>query len=400
MFENVLAQESVIRDLTQSIREKTVPGSMLFEGPVFSGKLTTSLELARILTCEEVKAPWNCPCRACSDQRLLIHEDTKLLGPGSFMPEVYAAADVLRRVQTPAARFLFVRAVRKLMRRLDSELWDETNKKYKSAQSSIELLFDLLEAVAPDSKSDSVETSEKTLEKIIQASAKLSDLLPREVPVDQVRRLLRWAFRTTGGRAKVAIIANAEKMGDSSRNALLKTLEEPPEDTYFILTSSSPDALLPTIRSRLRPHRFKDRSNADSRVVLERIFRETSGEYESLREYFLAWSLPPDILRHETATFVDAVLSDSHEAFFGDNRDLDRLTVDRDVFLSFLSQLVTYMMNHVMRHENNGNQQIDMTSLLACWNNEVRSVVDAVQRFNISPAAGLESLFYKLRQVT
>lgn len=49
---------------------------------------------------------------------------------------------------------------------------------------------------------------------------------------------------------KIFIIHDAEKMLPSSSNALLKTLEEPPSDTHFILLSSNPDHLLPTILSR------------------------------------------------------------------------------------------------------------------------------------------------------
>lgn len=55
---------------------------------------------------------------------------------------------------------------------------------------------------------------------------------------------------------KVFVIGDAERMvsqegADQAANALLKLLEEPPADTFFILTSSEPSALLPTIRSRV-----------------------------------------------------------------------------------------------------------------------------------------------------
>lgn len=49
---------------------------------------------------------------------------------------------------------------------------------------------------------------------------------------------------------KLFIIEEAEKMLPSASNALLKTLEEPPEDTYIALLSTRPAHLLPTIRSR------------------------------------------------------------------------------------------------------------------------------------------------------
>ena len=48
----------------------------------------------------------------------------------------------------------------------------------------------------------------------------------------------------------------AEELSQSAANALLKTLEEPGDGTHFILLSSQPDTLLPTIRSRTQRVRF------------------------------------------------------------------------------------------------------------------------------------------------
>ena len=58
------------------------------------------------------------------------------------------------------------------------------------------------------------------------------------------------------GHAKVFIIDEAELLAPEAQNLLLKTLEEPPPDTYFILVTTRPDSLLPTIRSRCQPVRF------------------------------------------------------------------------------------------------------------------------------------------------
>lgn len=55
---------------------------------------------------------------------------------------------------------------------------------------------------------------------------------------------------------KIFIIHEAEKMLPTSSNALLKTLEEPPVDTYIFLISSDPEKLLPTIVSRCRKVAF------------------------------------------------------------------------------------------------------------------------------------------------
>jgi DNA polymerase III delta prime subunit len=55
---------------------------------------------------------------------------------------------------------------------------------------------------------------------------------------------------------KIFLIFQSEEMLAPSANALLKTLEEPPSDTYIVLLTSDPDRLLPTVLSRCRPVSF------------------------------------------------------------------------------------------------------------------------------------------------
>lgn len=68
--------------------------------------------------------------------------------------------------------------------------------------------------------------------------------------------------RPAMGKRKIFIIGDAEALvpqeaSPEAANALLKILEEPPADTTFILTAADPDALLPTIRSRVLPVRVR-----------------------------------------------------------------------------------------------------------------------------------------------
>jgi len=65
------------------------------------------------------------------------------------------------------------------------------------------------------------------------------------------------AYRTAAlGHGKVFIIDEAELLDPNAQNSMLKTLEEPPAQTYFFLITSQPDRLLPTIRSRCQQVRF------------------------------------------------------------------------------------------------------------------------------------------------
>lgn len=79
----------------------------------------------------------------------------------------------------------------------------------------------------------------------------------RNILVDAIRDLEKEAnFRPFEGKARFLIIEEAEKMNDASSNALLKTLEEPPETSYIFLITSRPMSLLQTIRSRCQTIRF------------------------------------------------------------------------------------------------------------------------------------------------
>ena len=73
----------------------------------------------------------------------------------------------------------------------------------------------------------------------------------REIVVDQIRGLIHTVGLTARfGRYKVVVVDPAELMNRHAANTLLKTLEEPPGATIFILVSSNHAQLLPTIRSR------------------------------------------------------------------------------------------------------------------------------------------------------
>ena len=83
-------------------------------------------------------------------------------------------------------------------------------------------------------------------------AAPKSDAKPsRDIRIEQVRQAIDWSHQTSGrGRGKVLLFHPADALNGPSANALLKTLEEPPAGLRLLLTSTDPERLLPTIRSR------------------------------------------------------------------------------------------------------------------------------------------------------
>jgi DNA polymerase-3 subunit delta' len=73
------------------------------------------------------------------------------------------------------------------------------------------------------------------------------------ISVDEVRRLRGFLGLTAGeGGWRVVIVDSADELNTNAANALLKSLEEPPPRALFLLVTSQPSGLLPTIRSRCR----------------------------------------------------------------------------------------------------------------------------------------------------
>lgn len=72
-----------------------------------------------------------------------------------------------------------------------------------------------------------------------------------EIRIERIRAMRRDIFDTAlSARGRAVILYGAQNLNQSSANALLKVLEEPPEGVLFVLTSSGSAAVLPTIRSR------------------------------------------------------------------------------------------------------------------------------------------------------
>lgn len=84
------------------------------------------------------------------------------------------------------------------------------------------------------------------------------------IPVDEVRRLRSFlSHRAAGDGWRVVIVDEANELNVNAANALLKSLEEPPQRTVFLLVSSAPGQLVPTIRSRCRALAFSPLDRED-----------------------------------------------------------------------------------------------------------------------------------------
>lgn len=313
MFENLVNQEAG-KLLAADIRHNRLPGAILFSGSEASGKLTAALETARILSCHEnPQGKWLCECPSCLQHKSLICSNLMLMGPRDCSLEISAAAKTFTDAHfinakfIDAARYLFLRSVRKLTLRFNGILW-EGDSSLNKIGSLIEEINENLEVLDFPRELPDVTEVKKICEEISKLCNKLEeDFLYDSIPINQVRNMEAWAHIKTEEGRKTVIIENADRMQTSVRNALLKILEEPPEDVVFILLTSKRNAIMQTILSRVRTYNFSDRTLNQQREVITRVFHneDFSG---SINDYLLTYlPVTPSEIKGQARVFYNSV---------------------------------------------------------------------------------------------
>jgi DNA polymerase-3 subunit delta' len=199
-----LAGHLVAQDrVRKAFLEGKLPQALLFTGPSGVGKQRFGLWVAQLLLCGEAGPPCG-QCQACRLAQDLGHPDLHWLMP----------------VERPKAA---------------------------EADKQVEEVAGLIAA----------EMDERRQQPLYQPAGGMAGHFVSTVRLLQRRAALSPAM----GKRKVFLLARADRLvpqesSPEAANALMKLLEEPPANTYFVLTAEHPDRLLPTIRSRLVPLRL------------------------------------------------------------------------------------------------------------------------------------------------
>jgi len=204
VWTDVIDQERVKTTLRRALAQQRIAHAYLFYGAHGVGKRAVALALAQALQCT-TDGPDACgTCGSCRKVARMVHPDVHILFP---YPKGTDEADIGARIQ-----------------RLGEDP------------------YAAIDYVRRPSLSDPAETSNK---QVMYHIDRVHDDLIRPI-----------SFKPLEGRYKVALLTDVEHMNESAANAFLKLLEEPPPRTVFILTTSRPDQLLPTILSRCQQLRF------------------------------------------------------------------------------------------------------------------------------------------------
>ncbi|MFW5688106.1 MAG: hypothetical protein ACOC1U_00925 [Spirochaetota bacterium] len=396
MFENIIGQQQVVGRLTTEVTSAIVPPALLFHGPDYSGKCSTALELARALTCTggDPEVPWRCGCRSCVQQRHLLHPDTLLLGGRYFNREIAVAAAALKRDSRLPLRYLLERSVRKLVRRFDTVLWEGEEGRLKKVEPLLAQLDEALTPYLPDHEIPDDRHFAKGLDTIVALCDKIATAQSLDtVPVHLIRRLSSWSHIAPAGPSKVAIIENVDRLQESARNALLKTLEEPPARVHFVLTTQRRGAVIATILSRARAYGFATRGEEESARVIERIFRDTPPEKPSIRDYFV--SVDGRGLRPLAERFLEGALGDSQvELGLLDEIDQTIGSLGATDGFRYFAEELSDLMRMLLRSGSGVSPRV-----LGIWRAELSRAADRVESYNIAPSRALEGLYHTMRRV-
>ncbi|MBN1798186.1 MAG: hypothetical protein JW822_06400 [Spirochaetales bacterium] len=405
MFENIIGNTTVISILKHELSQGIIPRAALFYGPPYTGKLSTALEIARILVCDKKTALWNCTCHQCRLNRELLHPYVTLLGSRYFGIEIAASGDALYRTRKHASQYLFIRAVRKLTRRFDPAIWHGDESARKKIQELIIRIEELLDAVSPHSVLPEKNALSNLIASLIEHCNNLSSYISEDnIPINHIRNAVQWAHLSAPKSPKIIIVENAENMLESSRNSLLKILEEPPPHVYLILTATRLTNIIPTIRSRLRHYKFKHRNEEQVKDILKRIFNEESLDFPSLESYFLAWQdINAMTLMNLAKTFFQKVTDpDSmHVDILQDMQELFATQATKRLISLFIQELLRVLNNYFLDNLNQEetNARTPDITRLRTWVAIIGKRYREHKTLNLQAQLFIQNLFYQMKAV-
>ncbi|MBU1018076.1 DNA polymerase III subunit [Patescibacteria group bacterium] len=197
---------------------------------------------------------------------------------------------------------------------------------------------------------------------LIQAKAHSDTLFMEDngesIKIDDIREIIRKTNLTSQSPYRVIVIENIERMPIEAQNSFLKTLEEPPGKTIFLLTTSHLDQVLLTIQSRVRHFHF---STVDD-GILKAYLKETFGSRSDMDEIInMAQGRPGlaiNMIKDEGAFEDQKKLYNQIETFLKKNdlaqkfsfiegieKDKDQVSLFLDAFTRYLRKLLFEYMN-------------------------------------------------------
>lgn len=361
MFETIIGYTSVTTQLSHAISTGTLPRAIVLEGVPYSGRGTMALEIARALMCEK-KTVADCDCTSCLQHHYLNHPALMIFGPRNLLWDIMGAEKIL---ETTGNVHVFRRSVRRIIRRF----WLRSGSKKEECGIHLSAIEELLNGFSPSQAA--------------QVLSHVKSLAQHEgnLGVDTIRAIIEQSNYTPNSRARVLILENFEKTNESSSNALLKLLEEPPPLLYIICTARSRHLLPPTIASRLYPYTLRPRNEKDRKEVARLVLQRTDIDIET---FFHSVYLGQD-----TEELAKALLQDAGSTHFW--KSYYELVATRDEKMVFFSLLDTCA--RIVSQRLVSAQAGDLLYLRSFWR-KLTVIQHMVETRHVNPRSALEGMYF------
>ncbi len=372
MFENIIGHQTLLQHLRILLQDGKFPQSTMLEGATYSGKFTIAMEIARLITCKQVASSHDCSCDSCRHLRNGQNFDLIVLGRRNFRSEIVLCHGLA--TADPSCADLLQQALRKLMLRFDSRIWEDRQ---------VSKLGTLIE----DIEQDLMELHRKgrVASKLLQRAQGLISCLPSElIPISAVRNSINHAHSASSSSPLVFIIENIDDIHLASSNAMLKIIEEPPPNVYFILTAVHASSLVESLRSRLMLFRLDQRSPEEEQRLLAEVFHT---EHSSLRQLIYAHAFQSSP-RDCGILLARSLLG---EAGYEDFRLC--LNAIKDINSKEFFSACMYELSEYLRSLLRGLNFSQLQAHNKLWEG-LRSCIHQVNIMNIRPEHALEALFF------
>jgi len=248
----LINQKKNLDFLNNVIKNNRVAHAYLFYGPEGSGSEGFALEFAAMLNCQAGSGTPCGTCSACKKIRCLEHSNLELVYPIPIRKDQGTDSDPFR----------------------------------KFSLSEIEEIQEIIKKKAQN------------------PYLKINVPKAKHIPINFIREIKRKTYlRSQESGWKVVVIFDAHLMTEPAANAFLKILEEPPEKSTFILSTSNINAILPTILSRCQPLFFPALSP------------------DHLREYLLEKNIP----ENHVNLIIRLSAGDVNQALYLIDTDIDKI---------------------------------------------------------------------------
>lgn len=192
----------------------------------------------------------------------------------------------------------------------------------------------------------------------------------------------------------IVIILDAHDMNDQSQNALLKSLEEPPANTIFILITNNLGKLLPTVQSRCWTIEFEPLSTEATELILQKYFgidKEKSKLLALFSEGSIhsALSLENKNIEESLEAIISILRYSIAKRYYSSYLELNKFLENNSVVeLQFIIKLIKLWLSDTLKHKLN-NQNLFFTKH-----------VETLKKFNEKyPDFNLNSLYEKLETI-